>query len=192
MCSSGYERILATWEGPTRPSLVKEGLVCSRTSLDSTILRAAESSTSKQSGLAPTQVVRLAAPVVCGAAGCAASKKTSCDDGNGCTSNACDATKVCVHTKTGKACDDKGACTEKDVCGVSGKVAPYVGAARRCCMKTYPPAGAYLPLWSQTRIAVDLAAPSSIILFSALHERRTSTSCAWGPRDRKRAPSTCL
>ena len=66
---------------------------------------------------------------VCGANGCVDGKTTSCDDGNACTGDVCDAAKVCVHTETGKPCDDKNACANKDLCGTAGNTKTYVGSA---------------------------------------------------------------
>src|SRR6185503_402279 len=42
----------------------------------------------------------------------------SCDDGNTCTADSCDAVLGCVHAATGEgsACNDGDACTSFDVC----------------------------------------------------------------------------
>ena len=54
----------------------------------------------------------------------------SCDDGNGCTTDACDATKgVCTHTANTAACDDGDPCTVGDAC--KGTVCK-AGAAKAC------------------------------------------------------------
>ena len=47
---------------------------------------------------------------------CLGGKLLSCDDGNTCTGDSCDATKGCVNTADTAMCDDGNACTAKDTC----------------------------------------------------------------------------
>jgi hypothetical protein len=47
---------------------------------------------------------------------CIGGQEVSCDDGNGCTDDACDAEDGCVHTPSADACDDGNACTVGDTC----------------------------------------------------------------------------
>ncbi|MCO4760182.1 MAG: hypothetical protein KC502_01680 [Myxococcales bacterium] len=68
---------------------------------------------------------------VCAAGACKKVSVTGCDDGNPCTSDACDkATGNCVYKpgKTGVVCDDGNVCTKSDVCGQAG----CKGVARGC------------------------------------------------------------
>src|SRR6185436_9185826 len=46
----------------------------------------------------------------------------SCDDGNPCTTDACDPATGCVFANNGSACDDGNACTRTDFCAHGGCV----------------------------------------------------------------------
>ncbi len=66
----------------------------------------------------------------CGGGVCVAGKPNGCDDGNPCTSDACDVSSgACSHTANASACSDGNACTQNDVCG-GGQCTP--GAAIAC------------------------------------------------------------
>ena len=68
---------------------------------------------------------------ICAAKACKKVAVTGCDDGNPCTTDACDkATGTCVYNagKLGVTCDDGNVCTEKDACATGG----CKGAARGC------------------------------------------------------------
>lgn len=68
---------------------------------------------------------------ICQAKACKKVSVTGCNDGNPCTTDACDKkTGKCVYTtgKLGVSCDDGNVCTEKDVCAKGG----CKGASRAC------------------------------------------------------------
>jgi len=53
----------------------------------------------------------------CKSGKCVAGAGIKCDDGNGCTTDACDPSKGCSHVPVGVACDaDGSACTKNDIC----------------------------------------------------------------------------
>jgi hypothetical protein len=58
----------------------------------------------------------------CSATTCKAGTALDCDDGEECTTDACDGTDGCTHTpRTGSACSDGDPCTTGDKCGTDGK-----------------------------------------------------------------------
>jgi hypothetical protein len=63
----------------------------------------------------------------CGQGSCLGKVKT-CDDGNPCTGDSCDAAKGCVHTPVSGPCSDGDACTIGDVCADGGCFGTAIGA----------------------------------------------------------------
>ena len=54
---------------------------------------------------------------------CTAGVGLNCNDGNGCTDDACQPDSGCVHTDNNEACEDGDVCTTGDVCAAGGCVA---------------------------------------------------------------------
>jgi hypothetical protein len=67
----------------------------------------------------------------CQAGACAGGAPVSCDDGDPCTSDSCDATSGCAHAPraAGSPCDDGIACTSGDACTAQGACAGAVTAS---------------------------------------------------------------
>ena len=57
-------------------------------------------------------------PSTCTVGKCSSGAKTNCDDGNVCTSDACDGKTGCLWAPNVLPCDDANACTIGDICGV--------------------------------------------------------------------------
>ncbi|MBK9261760.1 MAG: hypothetical protein IPM54_18410 [Polyangiaceae bacterium] len=63
----------------------------------------------------------------CSGGACGGGTAVSCDDGNGCTNDSCDATLGCVHQANAESCDDGNICTLNDSCAYgacTGKTKP--------------------------------------------------------------------
>ncbi|MCB9737955.1 MAG: hypothetical protein H6747_01730 [Deltaproteobacteria bacterium] len=73
----------------------------------------------------------------CGNGVCAGSPK-DCDDGNECTTDACDAQKGCTHTPASKPCNDGDECTTGDTCvgGQCKSVAKNCSDGNDCTIET--------------------------------------------------------
>lgn len=67
----------------------------------------------------------------CQGGSCVGGAAITCDDGNSCTLDTCDATKGCVFQPSTAACDDGNACTSGDVCD-SGKCVS--GTVKACAV----------------------------------------------------------
>lgn len=55
---------------------------------------------------------------VCSGGACAPGAALNCDDGNPCTTDACDAAVGCTHVDNAEPCDDGDACTDGDACAL--------------------------------------------------------------------------
>ena len=67
----------------------------------------------------------------------------SCDDGNPCTDDLCDATLGCLHAPNSTACNDANACTTTDVCAAGGCIGgpPASGCTSCAAAATIPASG---------------------------------------------------
>ncbi len=83
---------------------------------------------------------------VCKGGTCSAGPAKNCDDGNGCTADACDpSTGNCGHSATAAPCDDGNACSEGDVCaggGCSSGAPKYCDDQNPCTNDTCDPSNA--------------------------------------------------
>jgi hypothetical protein len=75
----------------------------------------------------------------CAAGNCVAGPKVTCDDGNPCTDDSCDAQKGCVAANNSAGCDDANGCTSQDKCS-AGKCLGSVNCSANAACQPGPQA----------------------------------------------------